>query len=149
MNHSFHFMTGFYSHRLLCCTPLDCKKNIGQFKAVEVCVYTHSFTVSLLDYLVSRENCLPFVAVAKRKSINVVLWAHGILTAFKMFMIRGVSLYQHCFIFCVFNPEKNWNSVVRIFKVCWGWGMIWRMTSSTRKRQTTGELKIYQLGRSL
>lgn len=100
MCHDFLFMIVFSpNHRLLCCTPVDCKKNIGQFKAVEVCVSTLSVSISSLDYLVSWQNCLPFVAMATRKSISLMLWTRCLEQPWKcslwLALNWDVSLCQH------------------------------------------------------
>lgn len=92
----------FPSHRLFCCTPLDCKKNTGQFKAVEVCASTLSFSIPSIDCLVSRHNYLPYVAMATRKSISPMLWTHCTLTAPKIFLLIG---FDWLFCFSLSTPD--------------------------------------------
>lgn len=63
-----------------------------------VCVSTLSFPISSIDCLVSRHNYLPYVAMATRKSISLMLWTHCTLTTLKMLLPIGFDL--GCFL-CV------------------------------------------------
>lgn len=144
------------SHRLLCCTPLDCKREHWAIKTVAVCVCVcvhSSFSIPLIDYLVSWQNYFPFVAMASRKSISLMFWTYCTKTALKMFLLTDFD--PGCFsvstlelvsvVLCFFSPEKSWNSVVRTLRVWWSRGITWRKRSSDRKRQTTGEWLVFIL----
>lgn len=124
------------------------QKEHWAIKAVAVCVCVHSsFSIPLIDYLVSWQNYFPFVAMASRKSISLMFWTYCTITALKMFLLTDFDL--GCFsvstlelvsvVLCFFHPEKSWNSVVRTLRVWWSRGITWRKRSSNRKRQTTGE----------
>lgn len=54
-----------------------------------VFVSSLSFSISSLDYLVSRQNDLPFIAMAENTSISVMLWAQ----LFKCSFCFGMCLY--------------------------------------------------------